>query len=273
MQVSVLSYVLIVRSYCDLGLSALIIHAVADLVASPTQSYSFWRVSPFEFLIFFAAVIATVFSTIEIGIYTSISASVALLLIRIARPRGTFLGRVVLRNGSGGRSRDAYIPFATARGLGKHQGVINPDIKIQPPSPGVVIYRFEESFLYPNSSYVTTVLLDYVRTTTRRGGSDALIAAADRPWNDPGLSLSDTDTREESRKPVLKAVVLDLSAVGHLDTTSVQNLIDTRFVISSNFQLIKPTPTLDVGKKWKNGLEDLWNSILPIFFHPGFDVL
>ena len=65
------------------GLSAVIIHAVADLVASPSQVYSYWRVSPLEFIIFMAAVLVTVFSSIENGIYMSISASLALLLIRV----------------------------------------------------------------------------------------------------------------------------------------------------------------------------------------------
>ena len=67
------------------ALSAVIIHAVADLVAKPTQVFSFWRVSPLEFVIWAAAVLITVFSSIENGIYTSICASLALLLVRIAQ--------------------------------------------------------------------------------------------------------------------------------------------------------------------------------------------
>jgi len=79
------------------GLSAVIIHAVADLVASPSQVYSYWRVSPLEFIIWSAAVLVTVFSMIENGIYTSILASLILLLIHIAHPRGYFIGKVTLR--------------------------------------------------------------------------------------------------------------------------------------------------------------------------------
>ncbi|GJJ12400.1 hypothetical protein Clacol_006642 [Clathrus columnatus] len=209
------------------GLSALIIHAVADLVASPAQSYSFWRVSPFEFFIFLAAVIVTVFSTIEIGIYTSIGASIVLLLIRMARPRATFLGRVVLQGEREQPSRDVYVPFATARDHETGQGIINPDVKVEPPSPGIIIYRFEESFLYPNSSYVMNVLMDRIKATTRRGQDYSSIPLMDRPWNDPGPSPKSAEDANESRKATLKAVVLDMSAVAHIDTTSVQNLIDT----------------------------------------------
>lgn len=76
------------------SLSAIIIHAVADLVASPRQSYGFWRVSPFEYIIFLGAVLWSIFYSIEAGIYWSLATSVVLLLIRVARPRGHFLGRV-----------------------------------------------------------------------------------------------------------------------------------------------------------------------------------
>jgi sodium-independent sulfate anion transporter 11 len=46
------------------ALSALIIHAVADLVATPAQVWKFWRISPLEFLIWLAAVLVTIFSSI-----------------------------------------------------------------------------------------------------------------------------------------------------------------------------------------------------------------
>lgn len=48
-------------------LSAVIIHAVADLVVSPRGSFAFWRISPVECVIFLAAVIVSVFVTIEAG--------------------------------------------------------------------------------------------------------------------------------------------------------------------------------------------------------------
>lgn len=49
------------------ALAAVIIHAVADLVASPSQVYSFWRVSPIEFFIWVAAVLVTIFTTVEVS--------------------------------------------------------------------------------------------------------------------------------------------------------------------------------------------------------------
>jgi len=150
------------------------VHAVLDLIASPRQVYAFWKVSPLEALIFVIAVVVAVFSTVEISIYTSVGCSVALLLFRIARPRGSFLGRVRLRpdvaarppsptdkdnGGSGSVSpvsppvlhRDVYLPLLP-------DGVRNPLVQVEAPPPGVLVYKFEESFLFPNASFCASSL-------------------------------------------------------------------------------------------------------------------
>ncbi|GAA5852562.1 hypothetical protein JCM8547_002544 [Rhodosporidiobolus lusitaniae] len=230
------------------ALSAVIIHAVGDLISSPAGTYAFWKCSPLEFVIFAAAVIVSVFATIEAGIYTSVAASVALLLIRIARPRGAFLGRVRLRpdveqppspGGSGSATpavqlptRDVYLPLLP-------DGVRNPLVQVQPPPPGVIVFRFEESFLYPNASWYADVILDYAKKHTRPGQTLAYTAKGDRPWNDPGPApwarlfrkkgsdIPSTPT-SETEKPLLRAIVFDLSSSSHLDTTSVQNLVDLK---------------------------------------------
>ncbi|TBU50099.1 sulfate permease [Dichomitus squalens] len=206
------------------GLSAVIIHAVADLVASPKQVYSFWRVSPVEFVIWFASVLVTVFATIEDGIYTSVAASLALLLIRIARPRGQFLGRVTLHYTKESSSRDVYIP------LKPNKFLMNSEVKVDPPSPGIVVYRFEESLLYPNSSLVNDAIVDYVKGHTKRGKDMTGVKASDRPWNDPGKN-SNVEAEDNESKPLFHAVVLDFSAVSHIDTTGIQALIDTRMEV------------------------------------------
>ncbi|OCH95309.1 sulfate permease [Obba rivulosa] len=198
------------------ALSAVIVHAVADLVASPKHVYSFWRVSPVEFVIWFAGMLVTVFATIEDGIYTSICASLALLLLRLAKPRGQFLGKVKLRLDE--QSREVFLP------LKPNARLMNPHIKVYPPSPGVVVYRFEESFLYPNSSLVNDAVVEYVKEHTRRGKDMSHIKANDRPWNDPGGNEDEQDVS----KPLLHAIVLDFSAVSHIDTTGIQALLDTR---------------------------------------------
>ncbi|KAJ3562969.1 hypothetical protein NP233_g9243 [Leucocoprinus birnbaumii] len=206
------------------ALSAVIIHAVADLVASPEQVFKYWRVSPLEFFIWLAAVLVTVFSSIENGIYTSIAASLALLLIRIAHPRGSFLGKVTLEaeNGSNKETREVFVPI-------NKSGLDNPHVKVVPPTPGVVIYRFEESYLYPNCSIANSALVDYVKENIRRGKDLSTISLRDRPWNDNGpRHSSGLEQAMNEKKPRLHAVVFDFSSVSHIDTTATQALIDAR---------------------------------------------
>ncbi|KAI0060859.1 sulfate permease [Artomyces pyxidatus] len=208
------------------GLSAVIIHAVADLVAKPPQVYGFWRVSPLEFIIWWAAVLVTIFSTIEDGIYTSICASAALLIVRLAHPRGHFLGRVkVHTEGSPNTSRDVFVPLTA-------NDVVNPQVRVEPPSPGVLVYRFEESIIYPNSSVLNGTLVDHVKAHTRRGKDLRTVPLSDRPWNDPGPRFgAQAEWEENNARPLLHAIVLDFSTVSHVDQTAVQALVDTRVEI------------------------------------------
>ncbi|BGP30935.1 Sulfate permease 2 [Rhodotorula toruloides] len=232
------------------ALSAVIIHAVLDLIASPKQVYAFWKVSPLEAVIFFIAVLVSVFATIEIGIYTSVGASVALLLFRIARPRGAFLGRVKIRpdvqtppsrdeqeegTSSGTLSpyprlpgRDVYLPLLP-------DGVRNPLVQVEAPPPGVIVFRFEESFLYPNAAYYADMIVEHAHKHTRPGDQLDNVRAGDRPWNNPGplpwrkrKAASTPEEQAALDKPILRAVVFDMSSCSNIDTTSVQNLVDLK---------------------------------------------
>lgn len=75
-------------------LSAVIIHAVSDLIANYKVTWNFWNISPLDAGIFIIAVIITVFALIEDGVYFAICASAAVLLFRVAIPKGQFLGRI-----------------------------------------------------------------------------------------------------------------------------------------------------------------------------------
>ena len=201
------------------GLAAVIIHAVVDLMSPPRQLYVFWRVQPLEALIFLGAVFATIFSNIENGIYMAIASSAALLLYRIARPRGQFLGRLRLSDGK--KTRDLWVPV--------DKRVLNPNVRVSNPPPGVIVFRPSESFTYPNSSTQTDIIVDEIKRTTRRGKANAFPTLGDRPWNDigprKGFSL---ETILSDKRPILRAVVLDFSAVSTIDTTGIQSLVDTR---------------------------------------------
>jgi sodium-independent sulfate anion transporter 11 len=163
-------------------------------------------------------VLVTVFSSIENGIYTAIRSSAALFLIRVAHPRGYFLGKVTLHADSQDHkgSREVFVPL-------KPDGVTNPQVKVDAISPGVIIYRLEESFVYPNSSLVNGALVDHVKSHTQRGKDMTNVKPADRAWNDPGPGRHGAAADQEINelKPILHAIILDFSAMYVVESSRV----------------------------------------------------
>lgn len=227
------------------SLSAVIIHAVLDLITPPNTVYRFWRVSPLEVLIFLAGVLVTVFSSIEHGIYTTISVSAALLLFRVVKAQGRFMGKVKIHSVVGDNLLEDKLPGYGAVDSRKddpndedaahrniflpinHNDGSNPNIEIESPYPGIFIYRFSEGFNYPNANHYTDYLVQYIFRHTRRTNPASFPRLGDRPWNEPGPGRGRVEP-DRSDLPILKAIILDFSSVNNVDVTSVQNLIDVR---------------------------------------------
>ena len=211
-------------------LTSVIIHAVGDLIISPKRSYRFWKIAPLDLCIFLASVIVTIFTTLEIGIYVSFGVSMAVLLYRVARPGGEFLGRVRVRVIEGEdpsqsqiKYQDNFVPLRRKN--------LNPNIHVEDAPPGILIYRFEESFTFPNASLVNDRIVDYAKKKTRHGRTVQYKKLGDRPWNEgfvPRNMEKYLHQGEEDDRPLLRAVVYDFGAVSAIDTTSIQSLIDTR---------------------------------------------
>jgi sodium-independent sulfate anion transporter 11 len=237
------------------SLAAVIIHAVGDLITPPNTLYQFWRVSPLDVFIFFVGVIVTVFSTIENGIYATISISAAVLLFRILKGRGTFLGRVKVHSIVGDHvigddGKQTFGEYGTFTGSKEpparniflpidHKDGSNPGVELETPYPGVFIYRFSEGFNYPNASHTLEYLTEFIFKHTRRTNLSHFERPGDRPWNDPGPSRKDRKAAKAAgldegaagvdvNLPTLKAIILDFSSVNNVDITSVQQLIDVR---------------------------------------------
>ncbi|KAL1987976.1 hypothetical protein VTN96DRAFT_1500 [Rasamsonia emersonii] len=232
------------------SLAGVIIHAVGDLITPPNTVYQFWRVSPLEVLIFFAGVLVTIFSTIENGIYTTICVSMFLLLWRLAKARGHFLGKVKVHSVVGDHLLDSdgkYGSMGTTQNVQQvsdsdsdsdaayrnvflpvnHHDGSNPDISVEHPYPGIFIYRFSEGFIYPNANHYTDYLVETIFRETRRTNLESYPRPGDRPWNNPGPRRGQKE-EDRSHLPILRAVILDFSSVNNVDVTSIQNLIDVR---------------------------------------------
>lgn len=250
------------------ALSGVIIHAVGDLITPPSVLYKFMRVNPIDVVIFLAGVLITVFTTIEDGIYTAVCMSFAVLLVRMLRTRGRFLGLARVHSVIGhqvvGSSREQQSPsspgdYGTFRDpisqslqnpfitppvrnvflpLGHEDGT-NPDLVLETPGPGIFIFRPTEGFIYPNASHNLECLTATIFRSTRRTNLAQYERPGDRPWNDPGPSRreskraaaagTDADAiGQDLSLPTLKAVILDFSTVNNVDVTAVQALVDVR---------------------------------------------
>jgi sodium-independent sulfate anion transporter 11 len=224
------------------ALSAVIIHAVGDLITPPNTVYQFWRVSPLEVVIFFAGVIVTVFTTIETGVYVTIASSMAVLLYRVFKAQGRFLGRVKVHSVVGDHileghdSKPAPLPLnpdndpeKSARNVFipiDHGDGSNPTIRAEHPYPGVFIYRFSEGYNYPNANHYLDYMTERIFQETQRTNPFSFPRPGDRPWNDPGPKPGKEVVEDD--RPTLKAIILDFSSVNNVDITSIQNLIDVR---------------------------------------------
>ncbi|KAK2781266.1 Sulfate permease 2 [Emmonsiellopsis sp. PD_33] len=226
------------------SLSAVIIHAVGDLITPPNTIYQFWRVSPLEVLIFFVGVFVTIFSSIENGIYCTICISLAILLFRVVKAQGQFLGRVKVHSVLGDHVQDGDGKYgalgSNEPGLPSnpssfrniflplnHNDGSNPEIEVEQASPGIFIYRFSEGFNYPNANHYLDNLVSTIYKQTRRTNLDSYPRLGDRPWDNPGPRRGQVE-EDRSHFSTLKAVILDFSSVNNVDVTSVQNLIDVR---------------------------------------------
>ncbi|TLD23782.1 hypothetical protein PspLS_06769 [Pyricularia sp. CBS 133598] len=215
------------------SLAALIIHAVGDLITPPNTVYQFWMTSPIEVVVFFAGVILTIFTNIENGIYLNMAASAALLLFRIARSPGRFMGhtRIYTTTSASGASASELEASGTGRDAyfdEEKRDNANPDLPIRQVHPGIFVYRFPDGFNYTNSAAHLDFITMYVYKKTRRTVLDNNAKIGDRPWNDPGPRRGQVVTDDMANRPILRAMVLDFSSINYADVTSVQALIDLR---------------------------------------------
>ena len=227
-------------------LAAVIIHAVGDLITPPDTVYQFWRVSPIEVFIFFIGVFVSVFTHIEDGLYATVCLSAAVLIYRILKARGRFLGKVKVHSVIGDhvigdhhkKVVGEYGTFHNAESSARniflpldHGDGSNPEVELDNPYPGIFIYRFSEGFNYPNANFTLDYLTDFVHAHTRRTSAEAFERPGDRPWNNPGPRKSAkrrADSDPDYQLPTLKAIIMDFSSVNNVDITSVQRLIDVR---------------------------------------------
>ncbi|CAG8531501.1 15875_t:CDS:2 [Acaulospora colombiana] len=172
-----------------------------------------------DFAVFAVGLIVTIFTTVEVGIYSSTSLALAVLFIRLARPRFYAIGRVP--TGEGESQKYAYVPMRKAFAHAAH------------PPDGVLVFRFEEGLTHPNASFIDDKVVEYIKEHTRRMAKRAE-KFGDRPWNDAGSRNDETYFQENSKLPPLKAVVFDMTSVSMIDSTGMNSLIDIKKALNKH---------------------------------------
>lgn len=200
------------------SLSGVIIHAVGDLLVSPNVIYQFWRIAPLDAVIFTVGLVVAITNSLPNSIYATVGISAAVLLVRLAKAPGNFLGWTWV--GGEDTQRPVYLPRDDSDGTESNN-------KLKMPRPGVYIYRFSEGLSYPNSSHYLDFLVHKIFQSTRRIKAQPYETKGERPWNDCDLGTKTHQAIVEDL-PLLRAIILDFSAVNHVDVTSIQNLVDVR---------------------------------------------
>ncbi|CAF0886188.1 unnamed protein product [Adineta steineri] len=210
------------------SLAAVIIHAIGDLIVGPGTLKQFWEISPIEFLIFWIGIIVTIFTNIENGIYVSIIASAVLLLYRIAKAQGKFLGRIQMHqlrfmsdNNVHSTKRNIYVSFDHCEGTNP---LINPSLR----KNGIFIFRFYENFLYPNASNYMEKMVEQIFNETKSGKTIPYRNLGEQPWNLQTSRHPEKEYHPNEHRPRLHALILDCTGVSDIDITALQNLVDVR---------------------------------------------
>lgn len=232
-----INYLTRVFSYTpSAALAGLVVHSLYTSMTRPRALYKYWQISPIELLVWIISVAAALLYSLEWAIYSGMLLTFFLLLTRIARTPGRFLGvvRVKRHKGPGAESSERsanstrihensaepmYFPL-------DRRTAFNPNVHIEAPYPGVFVYRLNEGFSYINQSYHLDTLFEHVKKNTRRLAEPDFQRPSDRMWNESLPTAS--ELKRLKALPYFRAVVLDFNAVNNVDVTSVQGMIDLR---------------------------------------------
>lgn len=182
----------------DAVLAAIVIHAVSDLVSSPSYLRELWKARAVDFWIWVVAVGVAFVTDVETGIYAAVGLALASLLFDIARPE-------IMNNVTSSRNNNQYLLHCPE---------------------DILVFRPGQSILYPNASHVSDSILQIVKSQTNPDAIDddnQEHTQADQAWNECRSLLS-----SQQRQISLSAIVIDMCAVQQIDATALHTLIGLR---------------------------------------------
>lgn len=131
-------------------LAAVIMHGITELVSPPSYFKRLWQISRPDFIVTFVTIVLSVVMTVELAIEASVVLALVFLLLRLALPAYSLLAR----DGATGE-------WTAVRELQSSSRIVRAG------PPGVLVFRLEESLIYPNSNHIRSEVWDVVCATTK----------------------------------------------------------------------------------------------------------
>ena len=149
-------------------LEAIIISAVWPLISSPKVFYTYWKTSLADFISAMLAFWLCLFESTEVGIATAVGFNIVYIVLR----------QVFTRMSHAGSDSDLILQhdLAPSSGPSSVGGIPN----------GIRVFRFNESFFYPNAYKLKTELINSVQTHHSPVYSARHGAEAERNWSVQG---------------------------------------------------------------------------------------
>ncbi|KAH8898834.1 hypothetical protein GQ53DRAFT_878022 [Thozetella sp. PMI_491] len=192
-------------------LAAIIICACWPLVSPPSVFYRFWKSSLADFVSSMIAFWVSLFVSTEAGIGASVGFNIVYVLLR----------QVFTRiQSSAGSELTRSIEEA-------REGALPPNFSVP---NDVRVFKFHESFFFPNSYSTSTRILDTVKTHHAPHYRGSHSPESERNWSVVGEQRVARLRKKEgvtdpSSLPPLSLVVLDFGRVNHTDATAVRHLL------------------------------------------------
>jgi len=192
-------------------LSAIIITAVWPLIYSPRSFYIYWKTSLADFISSMLALWVSLFVSNEVGLATAVGFNIVYCMMR-----QTF----------------ARVSTVSSKSQSELEKMINDSRDIPSNlSDDVRIFRFNDSFFFPNSYAVKTAILDTIRTYHAPAYSTLNGAEAERNWSvvaEKRLARlrKQAKIHDINDLPPIRLLVLDFVKVNHFDYTALRHLRD-----------------------------------------------
>jgi sodium-independent sulfate anion transporter 11 len=193
-------------------LAAIIITAVWPLINPPSVFYKFWKTSLADFISAMLAFWVCLFVSTEAGLGAAVGFNIVYVLLR-----QTFTSVKSISSGDHKELSELRQSLDSSRGMPAN---IPDDLRI---------FRFHESFFFPNAYGVKTTILNNIKTHHSPAYSSRNGAEAERIWSVQGerqvarlrkkMKITDPDSL-----PPANVIVFDLTKCNHLDSTACTQL-------------------------------------------------